>query len=199
MRPRRFHGANKVFSLDGGNEDHDLWVQLHQVEDEVLGTRDAVASVWEPTEEERAAIAAGANIQLTVIGGQPPVMLDATTVPLGKLIVQRHPEPHKFLIDAPQDCIAEEWCAVRADLVDTTIDAIKYALDNLHQDLSGDDGNPIKLRCTGKTWLRFKPDPDEPCECLDLECPTCAFMDYCDRDDEGAVEYWSVTLEGVES
>ena len=195
MRPRRFHGANKVFRLGGGNEDNDLWVEVHKVEDEVLGTRDAVASVWEPTDEERAAIADGANIQLTVIGGQPPVMLDATTVPLGKPIVQRHPEPHKLVIDSPQDGIAEEWCAVRADLAETTIDAVKYALDNLHQDLSLGDGNPIKLQCSGKTWLRFKPDPDEPCDCLDVECPTCSYVERCEHDDAGAIEYWSITLE----
>lgn len=84
MKPRRFVNANAVYGLDGGNEDHDLWVQEHEVHDEVLGMMRARTSVWELTPEERAAVAAGANIELTLLGAQIPAMLETTTVPLGR-------------------------------------------------------------------------------------------------------------------
>ena len=44
-----------------------------------------IASVWEPTQEERAAIANGENIRLLVWGdGIPPFAMDTTDEPLGK-------------------------------------------------------------------------------------------------------------------
>lgn len=80
MKPRRTHDSTAVFHSPGGNEDNDLWVQRGEVE----GT-ETVSSVWEPTPEERARIAAGENIELVVYGGgQPPVRLAVTDVPLGK-------------------------------------------------------------------------------------------------------------------
>jgi hypothetical protein len=71
-----------VSRLSGGTEDNDLWVQ-----DKVDPERPhelVVASVWEPTLEERARIAAGENIELLVWGGQPPVALRLTDVALGR-------------------------------------------------------------------------------------------------------------------
>lgn len=76
MRPRRFRGANRVYRLEGGNEDNDLWVQQAD---------GVIVSVWEPTDAERKAIADGANIELTVWGdGHPPCSVNATDVTLGK-------------------------------------------------------------------------------------------------------------------
>lgn len=78
MNPRRTHESNCVYELAGGTEDNSLWVRVDQNE----GT---VSSVWELNEEERLAIAEGAfNIQLTIYGGQPPVAMKITNVPLGK-------------------------------------------------------------------------------------------------------------------
>lgn len=81
MKPRRFHGANFVFRLEGGNEDNDLWVERMEGPD----GEPLIGSVWEPTDEERARIAAGENVALVVWGtGHPPVALAPTPVPLGK-------------------------------------------------------------------------------------------------------------------
>lgn len=81
MRPRRTPSTKTVFRLDGGNEDNDLWVERGQGDDGYPFLR----SVWEPSDEERQAIAFGANIELVVWGqGTPPVALSTTTEPLGK-------------------------------------------------------------------------------------------------------------------
>lgn len=80
MRARRFHSANAVFKLSGGNEDNDLWVDLG---DDGYGPR--LRSVWTPTADERARIAAGENIELITLGdGTPPLMMGVTDEPLGK-------------------------------------------------------------------------------------------------------------------
>ncbi len=79
IHPRRFHSANTVWRLEGGTEDNDLWALNH---DTGFGT--GVTSVFVPTDEQREAIANGENIALTVIGGQPPVLLRLTNEPLGK-------------------------------------------------------------------------------------------------------------------
>lgn len=85
MRPRRFKVANRVYLLPGGNEDNDLWVQILPTEDEVMGKVMAIRSVYELSDEEREAVAAGANVTLWIVGGaQPPVMLAVTDEPLGK-------------------------------------------------------------------------------------------------------------------
>lgn len=84
LNPRRFHSANKVWRLEGGTEDNDLWALNHEVNDQVMGVMPAVTSVFVPTDEQRQQIADGANIALTVIGGQPPVMMRLTDEPLGK-------------------------------------------------------------------------------------------------------------------
>ena len=70
-----------MFHLIGGTEDNDLWVNKHINEDDQM----VLQSVWVPTAEERLAIAAGDNIELTVWGlGTPPVEIRTTDVQLGK-------------------------------------------------------------------------------------------------------------------
>jgi hypothetical protein len=70
-----------VFRLPGGTEDNDLWVyDLHDCFENSI-----IASVWEPSKEEREAIANGENIRLLVWGkGIPPFAMDTTDEPLGK-------------------------------------------------------------------------------------------------------------------
>jgi hypothetical protein len=82
--PRRVHSSNTVWRLAGGNEDNDLHALNHEVDDAVTGVVDAVTSVFVPTDEQREQIASGVNIALTVLGGQPPVMLRLTDEPIGK-------------------------------------------------------------------------------------------------------------------
>jgi hypothetical protein len=80
MRPRRTINTDRVFTLPGGTEDSDLWTYMVATD-----SGPAIASVWVPTDDERAAIAAGENIRLIVFGTRlPPVMLDLTDEPLGK-------------------------------------------------------------------------------------------------------------------
>lgn len=82
MKPRRTHDSNRVYRLAGGNEDNDLWVM--ETFDSENPAVTVILSVWEPTDAERALIAAGANVELAVWGGQPPVAVQVTEVPLGK-------------------------------------------------------------------------------------------------------------------
>lgn len=82
MKPRRTHRSTNVFVLEGGNEDNDLWVM--ETFDSEQPQTPVTLSVWEPTDAERARIAAGENIELAVWGGQPPVALQVTDAPLGK-------------------------------------------------------------------------------------------------------------------
>lgn len=82
MKPRRTHESNRVYRLEGSTEDNDLWV-TETFCSEQPGVP-VILSVWEPTADERARIAAGENIELAVWGGQPPVALQLTAVALGK-------------------------------------------------------------------------------------------------------------------
>jgi hypothetical protein len=63
MRGRRTHLSNKVYSLPGGTEDNDLWI---------YDDGEHLRSCWVPSDEERAAIAAGENIELIVWGRGHP-------------------------------------------------------------------------------------------------------------------------------
>lgn len=80
MKPRRTHTSNQVFELAGGTEDNSLWTHVEYEP----GRAPRISSVWELTPAERAAVAAGANVQLTVWGGQPPVAMRVVDTPLGK-------------------------------------------------------------------------------------------------------------------
>jgi hypothetical protein len=77
IKPRRTHLSNVVWELPGGTEDNSLWA---------YNTEDGqVISTWVPTDEQRARIAEGANIDLHVWGGMPPVaLLVNDRTPLGK-------------------------------------------------------------------------------------------------------------------
>lgn len=77
MRPRRTPTTELVYRHPEGNEDNDLWCQ--RLEPGVI------RSVWEPTAAERAAIMAGANIELVIHGEPiPPVALGVTSEQAGR-------------------------------------------------------------------------------------------------------------------
>lgn len=79
MKARRTWVSNKVFRLPGGTEDNDLWLYEEETDE---GTH--LRSTWVPTDEERKAIAEGANIELVVWGeGHPPVLIQTCGYPLG--------------------------------------------------------------------------------------------------------------------
>lgn len=80
LRPRRTHVSRKVYRLPGGNEDNDLWVEEATSTDGGM----VVCSVWELTPEDRALVAAGANVEVLIHGGQPPMGVALTSVPLGR-------------------------------------------------------------------------------------------------------------------
>jgi hypothetical protein len=81
VKPKRTHYSNGVFDLVGGNEDNALWVQR----DIDHTGHPIIRSCWVPTDEERATIAAGANVELITWGtGTPPVAMGVVTYPLGK-------------------------------------------------------------------------------------------------------------------
>jgi hypothetical protein len=83
MRARRTHSSTTVFRLPGGTEDNDLWTTV--TFDSLNPGQRVICSVWELTPDERAEIAAGANIELAVYSDrQPPVCLQTTTEPLGR-------------------------------------------------------------------------------------------------------------------
>lgn len=73
--------TTRVFTLPGGTEDNDLWV--YDLDDG--SGHQVIASVWQPTDEERERIAAGWSIRLLVwTDRMPPVAIDTTDEPLGK-------------------------------------------------------------------------------------------------------------------
>jgi hypothetical protein len=82
MKPRRTHTSNQVYRLVGGNEDSDLWVTIYPPDDQ---SSKQIGSTWEPTPDERRAIADGANIELVIWGNaQPPVALRLSPYALGR-------------------------------------------------------------------------------------------------------------------
>lgn len=74
LRPRRTVLSNTCWELQGGNEDNYLWAYT---------TDGQVRSTFVPTDEQRAFIFAGGNIDLIVWGRQPPVALVCSNTPLG--------------------------------------------------------------------------------------------------------------------
>lgn len=80
MKPRRTHTSTNVYRLPGGTEDNDLWVTTYAPDE----GGPAIGSTWQPTDEERAQIANGANVELLVFGTvQPPVAVRVSTYTLG--------------------------------------------------------------------------------------------------------------------
>jgi hypothetical protein len=114
MKPRRTHRSNYTFRLGGASEDHDLWVEIDNqpIPDASEETVDkyghqVIRSCWVPSDDERAAIAEGANIRLTVWGiTTPPVAIDTTTEELGR----RPEEPDT---QHPIDAVAAAILAAR--------------------------------------------------------------------------------------
>jgi len=85
MKPRRTVHSTRALTLPGGTEDNDLWI--YNMPDEQ--GNNVICSVWEPTPQQRDAIAKGENIRLLVWGrGHPPVAMDTTDEPLGKAVTQ---------------------------------------------------------------------------------------------------------------
>jgi hypothetical protein len=81
VKPRRTVDSTGVLSLPGGTEDNDLWYESARTP---LGAH-VFITVWEPDAEERAAIAAGGNVELRVYGIEhPPVSTCVTGVKLGR-------------------------------------------------------------------------------------------------------------------
>lgn len=72
MQPVHVAEANVVFKLPGGSSENDLPVEAARDEQ----GEHVLISTWEPDDDERAAIAAGANLQVLIWGTQhPPVAL----------------------------------------------------------------------------------------------------------------------------
>lgn len=81
MKPRRTVHSNFVFHLAGGNEDNDLWAEVTQDPDE----HTVIRSVWQPSDDERQAIAEGANVELLVWGkSHPAVAVGVNSEALGR-------------------------------------------------------------------------------------------------------------------
>jgi hypothetical protein len=72
MTPVKFEGHDVVLKPP---KDWDARKNGECCELPIMVDRGCVISCWEPTDEERHAIANGANIYLRVFGGQPPVEL----------------------------------------------------------------------------------------------------------------------------
>jgi hypothetical protein len=89
VKPRRTVRSTTVFRLAGGTEDNDLWVEPRVDESE----RPVLSSTWEPSPQERVAIAGGQNVELLVWGaGTPPVAVSVTDVEIvGKRISEPRP------------------------------------------------------------------------------------------------------------
>lgn len=77
MIPARIEGCTRVLGAPQGwtPETSEPCCGL-PIRDEVSGGMPVMVSAWEPTPAEAAAIAAGANIMLRIVGvAHPPVML----------------------------------------------------------------------------------------------------------------------------
>jgi hypothetical protein len=75
VRPVVTQQSNAVFKLPGGDVDSDLPVVRATSQHNIP----IIISTWVPDTEERAAIAAGANVELIVWGvSQPPVFVGMT-------------------------------------------------------------------------------------------------------------------------
>jgi uncharacterized protein (UPF0303 family) len=84
MRPCRTPETLVVFHLPGGTEENDLWVRRGQQNGLTF-----VESVWALEDNERAAIAAGATVELRVYAQVTP----AVSLEIGPSLEERHAEP----------------------------------------------------------------------------------------------------------
>lgn len=77
MIPKRISGANRYMGAPKGWEPEKDGNCIHlavRVEDNIY------QSAWEPSPDELAMLNAGGSIVLSVVGGQPPVMLSVEPV-----------------------------------------------------------------------------------------------------------------------
>lgn len=80
MRPVRTESTNTTLKLPGGDESNDLPARVgrHAGSDGIVEAGDPayhapyIATIWEPDPAERAALSAGANIELVLWTGSPP-------------------------------------------------------------------------------------------------------------------------------
>lgn len=121
MRSVQTPASNAVYQLRGGTEANDLHVRKGQTAgpDGLVEAGDPcyhlpyVLSVWVPDDIERAAIGAGANLELVILGGgTPPLMLNATS----EQPIDREARPD---LDAPSI-----WLRIHATLANDVVDVI---------------------------------------------------------------------------
>lgn len=133
--------ACRRYILPGGDSANDLWVEDRR--DEKDGAP-VIGSTWQPTAEEREAIANGANIELLVWGtGQPPVYIGTSDVMIGAFTLEENEKD--ATIDLREDGKAWEEAAART--VGQRFRAETYAnggqiagdLNVLYRDPAGDE------------------------------------------------------------
>lgn len=85
LKPAKTVLSSYIFKLPGGTKENDLPVEVRTTTTTPGITDTVLSSTWVPTDEQRALIADGANIELLVWGeGHPPVALELTDVELVK-------------------------------------------------------------------------------------------------------------------
>jgi hypothetical protein len=83
MTSAEFHGARVINPPPDWEAGEEVVCTPLYVEFSKLGPLPVMKSVWVPTPEERAALAAGANIALVIVGvAHPPVQLTLADVKL---------------------------------------------------------------------------------------------------------------------
>lgn len=127
MRPRKVESSNIVYRLPGGTEDNDLHARLGRLADGHvnLDERDPadgtnapyIATVYEPTNDERAALSSGiSNVEVILLGLErpPPLIVRTTTEhPRGK------PLTHGDEGDGVQRFV---WAAMPLELIGILLD-----------------------------------------------------------------------------
>lgn len=124
MRPRRTPSSNFVYRLPGGTEDNDLHCRIGVTPGpHTPAGVPCIVAVFEPDPEERAAIAAGDNVELTILGeAMPPVSITTTRE-------QPTSRAQRTVQGSPL------WAELDSDLAGD----ISAAIDNLVTDLGGDE------------------------------------------------------------
>jgi hypothetical protein len=118
MNPTRIPGKTRTLGVD------QAYSPLHIRDDTIdcgppLGAQPIMVSEWQPTAEERAAIAAGAPVRLKILGQMhPPVLVEVGDVPAPYPVQPRlSPDGERYLCDrcgrswAPGDPSGCQPCA----------------------------------------------------------------------------------------
>ena len=79
MKPTKHPSNNKVARKPDGWDDRGGQLELPAIDitQGKLAGRDVFVSWWKPTDDELACLVRGGLVQLTCIGGQPPVNISA--------------------------------------------------------------------------------------------------------------------------